>query len=121
MLALGAWLVLLKELTPGAISNLPAEMPKGHLPTELPVPEDYLFVVGGTVAFNKCNKSILYQISFYLAAGETVGVIDHGSSGKNTVPRVLTGLVKSNVGEVRLGSATLSQYGLRMLGLRIGY
>ena len=155
MLALGAWLVLQEELTPGAmiagsillgralapidlavgqwptvqrarrawrnIKQLVAEIPEPETPTELPVPEGNLSVVGVSVAFKQGDKPILNQVAFYVGAGEALGVIGRSGSGKSTLARVLTGLVKPNVGEVRLGGAMLSQYGQETLGRHIGY
>ena len=54
-------------------------------------------------------------------AGEALGVIGKSGSGKSTLARVLTGLVKPGMGEVRVGGATLAQYGAATLGRHIGY
>ncbi|MEM9576707.1 MAG: type I secretion system permease/ATPase [Pseudomonadota bacterium] len=155
MLAMGAWLVLQQELTPGAmiagsillgralapvdlavgqwqmvqrarhawsnIKTLLAHIPEPEKLTELPVPEGNLSVVGVTVSFKQGDKPILNQVAFYVGAGEALGVIGRSGSGKSTLARVLTGLVKPNIGEVRLGGAMLSQYGPETLGLHIGY
>jgi ATP-binding cassette subfamily C protein len=155
MLAMGAWLVLRQELTPGAmiagsillgralapidvavgqwqtvqrarrawrdIRTLLASIPEPEPLTELPVPEGNLSVVGVTVAFRPGDKPVLNQVAFYVAAGEALGVIGRSGSGKSTLARVLTGLVRPNLGEVRLGGATLAQYGPASLGRHIGY
>ncbi|MEM1075995.1 MAG: type I secretion system permease/ATPase [Pseudomonadota bacterium] len=155
MLAVGAWLVLQQELTPGAmiagsillgralapvdiaisqwpavqrarrawsdINELLASVPAEQQPTELPVPEGYLSVSNVSVFMKAGDKPILSQVSFYVAAGEALGVIGRSGSGKSTLARVLTGLVKPNIGEIRLGGAMLSQYGPKTLGRHIGY
>ena len=155
MLAVGAWLVLQQELTPGAmiagsillgralapidiaigqwqmvqrgreawrdVKQLLKSVPEQDEPTKLPTPEGHLSVAGVTVAFKQGDKPILSQVSFYVAAGEALGVIGRSGSGKSTLARVLTGLVAPNLGEVRLGGAMLSQYGPVVLGQHIGY
>lgn len=155
MLAVGAWLVLQQELTPGAmiagsillgralapidvavgqwsvvqrtrrawrdIKNLLQVIPEDIARTELPVPEGHLSVSGVSLAFNPGDKPILNQVSFYVAAGEALGIIGRSGSGKSTLARVLTGLIKPRIGEVRLGGATLPQYGAAPLGKYIGY
>lgn len=155
MLALGAWLVLHQELTPGAmiagsillgralapidivvgqwhgvqrarsawrnIKELLAAIPKRDPLTPLPKPEGHLSVTNVSVVYNRGDKPILHQISFYVAGGEALGVIGRSGSGKSTLARVLTGLVRPNIGEVRLGGAMVSQYGPFVLGQHIGY
>lgn len=155
MLALGAWLVLQQQLTPGAmiagsilfgralapidvavgqwssvqrarlawsnVKQLLATIPKPEELTPLPPPEGHLSVTNVSVVFKQGDKPILNQVSFYVGGGEALGVIGRSGSGKSTLARVLTGLLKPTVGEVRLGGATLSQYGPFALGKHIGY
>lgn len=155
MLALGAWLVLRQELTPGAmiagsillgralapidvavgqwrtvqrartawrnVKALLAAIPKHQQLTPLPNPEGHLSVFNVSVVYTLGEKPILNQISFYVAGGEALGIIGRSGSGKSTLARVVTGLVRPNAGEVRLGGATLGQYGPFMLGQHIGY
>ncbi len=103
------------------IKNLLKDRPENITLTELPLPRADLSVKGVTVAVTAGERPILNQVSFSVNAGEALGVIGKSGSGKSTLARVLTGLVKPGMGEVRVGGATLAQYGAATLGRHIGY
>lgn len=103
------------------ISQLLKDQPDRATPTELPAPRANLEVRGVTVALASGDKPNLNQVSLSVGAGEALGVIGKSGSGKSTLARVLTGLIKPDIGEVRLGGATLSQYGVSALGKYVGY
>ena len=120
--AVGQWpSVQRARLAWSNIKRLLAAIPKHEELTPLPKPEGHLSVTNVSVVFKQGDKPILHQVSFYIAGGEALGVIGRSGSGKSTLARVLTGLLKPNVGEVRLGGAMLSQYGPFVLGKHIGY
>jgi len=103
------------------VKQILAELPEGAAPTDLPVPEASVKVSGVSVVLRRGDPPILSQISMEVAPGEAVGIIGRSGSGKSTLARVLTGLVTPAAGEVRLGGATLAQYGAEALGGHIGY
>lgn len=103
------------------VKTLLEELPETPDPTELPVPEATVKVTGVSVVMRRNDPPILSQVSFDLAAGEAIGIIGRSGSGKSTLARVLTGLIAPAAGEVRLGGATLAQYGPKALGRHIGY
>lgn len=105
----------------GALSNLLAAEPAPVDPTPLPRPEAHLAVTGVTVFARAGDPPILRAVSFTLEPGEALGIIGRSGSGKSTLARVVTGLVRPGAGEVRLGGATLPQYGSDGLGRHIGY
>lgn len=155
ILAVGAWLVLQQQLTPGAmiassillgralapvdvvigqwssvqrarrawadVKALLAERPEQTAQTDLPAPEGRLAVQNVSVIARPGDPPVLNRVSFDVAPGEALGIIGRSGAGKSTLARVITGLVKPAAGEVRLGGATLSQYGARILGTHIGY
>lgn len=155
MLALGAWLVLQNEVTPGAMiassimlgralapveqalnqwpvaqrarsgmQNLRAflnRLPDTEDPTRLPDPKAMLSAQSVTVVGRAGEKPVLNAVSLVVPAGQALGVIGKSGSGKSTIARVLTGLLEPRAGEVRLGGATLQQYGPERLGDLIGY
>jgi ATP-binding cassette subfamily C protein len=87
----------------------------------LPVPEAELTVRNVSVLRAPGEPPILAQVGFAVPAGHAMGIIGRSGSGKTTLARVLAGLVPPNAGEVRLGGATLGQYGADRLGQLIGY
>ncbi len=89
--------------------------------TALPAPAARLNVNGVTLTLGRGEKPILYKIGFDVAPGEALGVIGRSGSGKTTLARILAGLARPTLGEVRLDGATLSQYGSERLGRHIGY
>lgn len=87
----------------------------------LPRPEGRLDVKGVTVTTAPGKPPVLYNVTFSLAPGEALGVIGRSGSGKTTIAKTILGLVQPSVGEVRLGGALISHYGLEDLGAHIGY
>lgn len=67
------------------------------------------------------KKPILQGLNFDLQPGSVLGVLGKSGSGKSTLARTLVGLVEPIQGEVRLGGATLNQYGSERLGQLVGY
>lgn len=155
ILALGAWLVLQNDLTPGAMiassimlgralapveqalnqwpvaqrarsghQNLKAflkRLPDREETTRLPDPKALLSAQSVSVVGRAGERPVLNNVSLSVPAGQALGVIGKSGSGKSTLARVLTGLLAPRAGEVRLGGATLQQYGPERLGDLIGY
>jgi len=102
------------------LASLLAETPAPAVPTELPAPRPRLEVRGVSVAPQRGHPPVLSQITFSLKEGQALGVIGRSGAGKSTLARVITGLLRPQVGEVRLDGATLPQYGADRLGRYIG-
>ncbi|MEM6824747.1 MAG: type I secretion system permease/ATPase [Pseudomonadota bacterium] len=96
-------------------------LPEREAPHALPVPEAHLEVRSIAVMSGQSRKPVLSQISFEIKPGEALGVIGRSGSGKTTLARVVVGLVLPVSGEVRLGGATIEQYGPETYGSHIGY
>lgn len=97
------------------------DMPEVPERTRLPRPEGQLDVKGVTVTTTPGQPAILYNVSFSVAPGETLGVIGKSGSGKTTIAKTLLGLVTPNLGETRLGGALIQHYPAADLGSYIGY
>src|SRR6056297_1657189 len=102
------------------LASLLAETPAPAVPTELPAPRPRLEVSGVSVAPQRGHPPVLSQITFSLKEGQALGVIGRSGAGKSTLARLITGLLRPQVGEVRLDGATLPQYGADRLGRYIG-
>lgn len=97
------------------------EMPEVVERTKLPRPSGQLDVKGVTVTTAPGKPSILYNVSFSVAPGETLGVIGKSGSGKTTIAKTVLGLVNPTLGETRLGGALIQHYPAEDLGGYIGY
>jgi len=98
---------------------LPAEAP-GAAPTELPPPSGALAVERLSVA-TPAGRALLSDVSFSLAAGETLGVIGPSGAGKSTLARAIAGAVAADNGVVRLDGADRSLWDQERLARHIGY
>ena len=120
--ALGQWAMV--QRARGAwtsLSDLLRSTPEDPDFHRLPTPEANISFAGVTVVPPGARAPVLRGISFYMAAGEALGVIGKSASGKTTLAKTLLGLTKIAAGEVRFGGATLDQYDPEALGSYIGY
>ena len=103
------------------LSRLLSAHPEMSAPMALPRPEARL-AVRDLVLFPPGEQlPVLQGISFAAEAGDAIAVIGPSASGKSSLARALVGLWAPSRGEVRLGGATLAQYGLDGLGQYLGY
>lgn len=98
-----------------------SQIPAREAGTELPRPEGHLTVTNLAAIAARGQPPLLQGIGFEIRPGEAVGVIGRSGAGKSTLARLVTGLAPPAAGEVRLGGATLDQYGPDALGRHIGY
>jgi len=104
-----------------SLSEILEAVPLRPVSTELPVPEALLKVDRLTVVPPGSTRASLKSVSFRVEPGQALGVIGKSGSGKSSLARSLLGYWKSAAGEVRLGGATIAQYGEDRLGMHIGY
>jgi PrtD family type I secretion system ABC transporter len=103
------------------LSTLIDNLPDDRGVTELPPPvgkistEKIFFHPKGS------EKPIIKDISFELAAGESVGIIGPSASGKSTLARLLVGVWEPSTGTVRIDGADVSIWPREQLGKYIGY
>lgn len=88
---------------------------------ELPPPEGNLSVENLYFQPPGLTKSILQRISFELAAGESLGVIGPSAAGKSTLARLLVGVAKPTIGNVRLDGADVFTWDGEELGRHVGF
>lgn len=101
-------------------------MPPDRTQVRLPDPKGVLEVSRLTkMAPERANgaerSKILDRVNFSLAPGDGLGVIGTSAAGKSSLAKVLVGVWKPDLGEVRLDGATLNQWNPEDLGRHIGY
>jgi PrtD family type I secretion system ABC transporter len=64
---------------------------------------------------------ILQDVSFEIAAGETIGLVGPSGSGKSTLVRLLIGAVAPADGRLRFGDVDYEHWDSLELGRRVGY
>lgn len=77
--------------------------------------QDVTFVPPGS------ERAVLKRITFYLTAGQSLGLVGLNGSGKTTLARILTGSLHPSAGTVRIDGAELSQWSNDEFGAFIGY
>ncbi len=87
----------------------------------LPPPSGRLDVERLAYTFAPSRPALIKNVSFSLAAGESLGVIGASASGKTTLLRVLLGLWRPQAGAVRLDGADIARWDRDALGEHIGY
>ncbi|MEQ9332850.1 type I secretion system permease/ATPase, partial [Thalassobaculum sp.] len=88
---------------------------------ELPPPAGHLSVENLYFQPPGLTKPILQRITFEVAAGEALGVIGPSASGKSTLARLLVGVAKPNIGNVRLDGADVFSWDGEELGRHLGF
>ncbi|WP_027624039.1 ABC transporter ATP-binding protein [Clostridium lundense] len=63
------------------------------------------------------DKLVLDNISFEIKEGDVFGLIGPNGAGKSTLISIMTGLIKSNSGEVTIGGYSMSKDPLKAKGL----
>lgn len=105
-----ARLTLLLSLVPPEVGRTP-----------LPRPAARIDVSGLTVCPPGSNLAVLRMVSLSLAPGQALGVIGPTGAGKSSLARALAGVWPAAAGSIRLGGASLDQFGPDDLGALIGY
>ncbi|MEM6306464.1 MAG: type I secretion system permease/ATPase [Pseudomonadota bacterium] len=155
MLALGAWLALRGEITPGAmiagtiilgralapmeqtlgqwgmvqriwaarrsVQALLVGMPPVAPQTTLPRPRAHVTAQNLATVPPGAQTPTLRGLTFSVQPGQALGVIGKSGAGKSSLARVLVGLWRPAMGEVRLDQAPYDQYRPDDLGDVLGY
>jgi PrtD family type I secretion system ABC transporter len=87
----------------------------------LPQPAGKLDVERISYTFASSRPPLIKNVSFSIAAGESVGVVGASASGKTTLIRLMLGLWRPQAGVVRLDGADISRWDRDALGAHVGY
>ena len=90
--------------------------------TELPAPQARIQIANlHKRRPGSATEFLLKGVTFDLEAGDCLSVIGASGSGKTTLCRCLAGVIRPEMGEVRLDGARLDQWDPEKLGPHIGY
>lgn len=103
------------------LNNLLRALPPRHEPTRLQPPVKRLAVEAVSIVPPGEQKLVVNDVSFFLEAGQGLGIIGPSGSGKSSLLRALVGVWAPARGHVRLDSAALEQWSPDQLGRHIGY
>ena len=87
----------------------------------LPAPSGQIAFEHVSFGIRTTNKVIIKDMSFALAAGESLGLIGPSAAGKSSLARLMTGVWKPLSGKVRLDGAELDSWPGEDLGRYVGY
>jgi ATP-binding cassette, subfamily C, type I secretion system permease/ATPase len=120
--AMGSWRsVIAARASFGRLQALQQQAPPSPNTTTLPIPKGNLEVTKMSFSPPGTDLDLLKDISFKLAAGESLGVIGPSAAGKSSLCRMLVGVWTPTVGSVRLDSAEIQSWQRSDLGRHIGY
>ncbi len=92
--------------------------PKG---LQLPPPKGVLKLEQVAFASTLNERRILTDISFELAAGETLAIVGPSAAGKSTLARLIVGIAPPSSGNVRMDGADIFPWNRDEVGPHIGY
>jgi PrtD family type I secretion system ABC transporter len=118
---IGGWRTLLDARSAWRkLGERGASAPAGQK-VALPAPTGRIDVERLAYTFAPTRPALIKNVSFSLAAGESLGVIGASASGKTTLVRLLLGLWRPQAGAVRLDGADVARWDREALGEHIGY
>ena len=88
---------------------------------EMPEPEGYLSVDGATVVLPGRQDPVVFDVSFDLKPGESLGLIGPSGAGKTTLARALVGLQQLGRGHIRIDDAALTDWDPEQIGQYTGF
>lgn len=88
---------------------------------ELPTPTGQIALEHVTFGIRSTGKILIRDVSFSLAAGDSLGIVGPSASGKSTLARLIVGSWKPQQGVIRIDGADLASWPSERLGQHIGY
>jgi ATP-binding cassette, subfamily C, bacterial exporter for protease/lipase len=98
--------------------DMPRVRPSG---IAMPTPKGRLAVEALTYAVPGMKSPILKSVSFEIEAGTALAIVGPSASGKTTLSRLLVGVLKPNMGHVRLDGADTFEWMREDFGPHVGY
>jgi ATP-binding cassette subfamily C protein/ATP-binding cassette subfamily C exporter for protease/lipase/ATP-binding cassette subfamily C protein EexD len=89
--------------------------------TRLPTPSGQLVVSNVSYVAPRSNHLLLSDVSFSVAPGETIAVVGPSGAGKSTLCRLIVGLGRPNLGEIRIDGSPLHHWNVAQLSSLVGF
>jgi PrtD family type I secretion system ABC transporter len=112
---------LAARLAWGRLDDILNNAPRRDEGMALPEPKGMLSAIKIGYMNPQTRKTILANVSFELAPGESLGVIGPSASGKSTLVRLLVGAWPCTAGNVRLDGADIYSWPRAALSHYVGY
>lgn len=120
--AVGTWKTFLAARSADRrLQDLLGSLPETKTRMPLPPPTGRIEVDRAVVLPPGAKQPSLKEISFSLAAGETLGVIGPSGAGKSSLARLLIGVWPARAGTVRFDGSEIDFFDPEMIGDHIGY
>ena len=103
------------------LKKLLEDAPDENAAMELPAPMGRITAEKLTYTPPKASKPIVARVAFEIEPGEVTAVIGATASGKSTIAKLLVGVVKPQLGCVRLDGANIYQWPQDSRGKYVGY
>lgn len=98
------------DLSPGLQKRKTTQVSRGTLTLD-----------GVRFRYSGSKHSLFYGVNFSLHPGEAIALVGASASGKSTLSKLLTGIIKPSSGSISLNGKDVSSYDSEVLGKHIGY
>ncbi len=72
-------------------------------------------------SYPSTDKEVIHNLSFKISAGERIGIVGKSGSGKSTVLKLITGMLKPSSGQVLFSDVDLKDIDITYLHTRVGF
>ena len=120
--SIAGWRALLSaRLAHKRLNILLGSIDHGQEPLPLPEPEGHLSVENATIVVPEHQNPLIFDVSFELRPGDSLGIIGASGSGKTTLSRALVGLHPLSRGYIRMDDAALTDWPDQQIGEKVGF
>ena len=103
------------------LNHLLGAIEEGERKLDLPEPEGRISVENATIVVPEQQNPLIFDVSFQMRPGESLGIIGPSGSGKTTLARALAGLHPLSRGHIRVDDAAMADWPPEQLGRYIGF
>jgi ATP-binding cassette subfamily C protein/ATP-binding cassette subfamily C exporter for protease/lipase/ATP-binding cassette subfamily C protein EexD len=89
--------------------------------TRLPTPSGQLVVNNVSYVAPRTNHLLLSDVSFSASPGETIAIIGPSGAGKSTLCRLIVGISRPNLGDIRIDGSPLHHWNTAQLSSLVGF